>query len=267
VPEFPNGTLYLNLSKKECRQTAETTRRGNFRRALSLNKDMRYVEILEKLKSLGNPESVKGMASFGIKSAKVYGVSAPNLRRIAKETGKDHTLAQRLWASGIYEARIIACMIDDPGKASEEQLDHWVRDFDSWAVCDGCCSSLFDKTEFAYRKAVEWSRRQEEYVKRAGFVLMATLAVHDKKAGDEKFLKFLPLIKREAVDERNYVKKAVNWALRQIGKRNVNLNKAAVETATDIHKVDSRAAKWISSDALRELKSTAVQKRLRSRKA
>jgi 3-methyladenine DNA glycosylase AlkD len=156
-------------------------------------------------------------------------------------------------------------MIDDPGKVSEKQLEHWVRDFDSWAVCDGCCSTLFDKTEFAYRKAAEWSGRREEYVKRAGFVLMATLAVHDKEAGDEKFLEFLPIIKREAVDERNYVKKAVNWALRQIGKRNLNLNKSAVKTAEDIHKVDSRAAKWISSDALRELKSAAVQERLRLR--
>jgi len=232
-----------------------------------LSEDKRYFEILKKLESLGNPEAVKGMALFGIKSARVCGVSAPNLRRIAKETGEDHALAQRLWASGIYEARIIACMIDDPGKLSEEQLEQWVSDFDSWAVCDGCCSSLFDKTEFAYRKAAEWSGRREEYVKRAGFVLMATLAVHDKRAGDEKFLKFLPVIEREAVDERNYVKKAVNWALRQIGKRNLNLNKAAVETAEDIHKVDSRATKWISSDALRELTSAAVQRRLRSRKA
>lgn len=232
-----------------------------------MNEDKRYAKILKKVESLGNPEAVKGMLSVGIRAAKVYGVSAPNLRRIAKETGKDHALAQSLWESGIYEARIIACMIDDPGKASEEQLEHWVSDFDSWAVCDGCCSSLFDKTEFAYRKAAEWSGRREEYVKRAGFVLMATLAVHDKRASDEKFLRFLPVIKREAVDERNYVKKAVNWALRQIGKRNVNLNKAAVETAEDIHKVDSRAAKWISSDALRELTSAAVQKRLRLHKA
>jgi 3-methyladenine DNA glycosylase AlkD len=238
----------------------------NLRRALNLNMDKRYAEILRKLGSLGNAEAVKGMALFGIKSARVYGVSAPDLRRIAKETGKDHTVAQSVWASGIYEARIVACMIDDPGKVSEKQLERWVRDFDSWAVCDGCCSTLFDKTEFAYRKAAEWSGRREEYVKRAGFVLMATLAVHDKEAGDEKFLEFLPIIKREAVDERNYVKKAVNWALRQIGKRNLNLNKSAVKTAEDIHKVDSRAAKWISSDALRELTSAAVQERLRLRK-
>jgi 3-methyladenine DNA glycosylase AlkD len=240
---------------------------GDLRRTLDLNEDKRYAEILKKLESLSSPEAVKGMASFGIKSARIFGVSAPNLRRIAKETGKDHALAQRLWASGIYEARIIACMIDDPRKVSEKQLERWAGDFDSWAVCDGCCSSLFDKTEFGYRKALEWSGRREEYVRRAGFVLMATLAVHDKRAGNEKFLKFLPIIRRRAVDERNFVKKAVNWALRQIGKRNLNLNKAAVETAADIHKLDSRAAKWISSDALRELTSAAVQRRLRSRKA
>lgn len=222
----------------------------------------RLAEILKRLESLGNPAAVKGMSSVGIRAGRIFGVSAPDLRRIAKETGKDHPLAKRLWESGIYEARIIACLIDDPRQATEEQLEQWVGDFDSWAVCDGCCSSLFDKTEFAYRKAAEWSARREEYVKRAGFVLMATLAVHDKRAGDEKFLKFLPMIKREAVDERNYVKKAVNWALRQIGKRNLNLNKAAVEAATDIHKINSRAAKWISSDALRELTSAAVQKRL-----
>jgi 3-methyladenine DNA glycosylase AlkD len=226
----------------------------------------RYVEIFRRLESLGNPEAVKGMMLFGIRSSKAYGVSAPNLRRIAKEIGKDHALAASLWASGIYEARIIACMIDDAEKVTEEQLERWVSDFDSWAVCDGCCSSLFDKTEFAYRKAMEWSGRHEEYVKRAGFVLMATLAVHDKKADDRKFVKFLPIIKRESVDERNYVKKAVNWALRQIGKRSLDLNEVAVETAKRVHRIDSRAARWISSDALRELTSEAVQKRLRSRK-
>ncbi len=226
----------------------------------------RYAEILRRLGSLSNPEAVKGMMLFGIKSSKIYGVSAPNLRRIAKEIGRDHALADSLWSSGIYEARIIACMIDDAKKVTEEQLERWVRDFDSWAVCDGCCSSLFDKTEFAYRKAIEWSERHEEYVKRAGFVLMATLAVHDKKADDRKFVKFLPVIKRESLDERNYVKKAVNWALRQIGKRSLDLNKVAIETAKSIHKMDSRAAKWISSDALRELTSEDVQERLRSRK-
>ena len=157
-------------------------------------------------------------------------------------------------------------MIDDPKRVTEAQMESWVQDFDSWDICDQCCSNLFDKTRFAFPKAIEWSRRTEEFVKRACFVLMATLAVHAKRAKDEEFLKFLPLIKRESVDKRNFVKKAVNWALRQIGKRNLKLNKAAVQTAKDIQRLDSKSAKWISSDALRELSGSAVQKRLRVRK-
>ena len=178
----------------------------------------------------------------------------------------NHNLAQELWASGIHEARILACMIDDPEMVNEEQIERWVKDFDSWDVCDQCCSNLFDKTEFAYQKAVEWSKRNEEFVKRAGFVLMACLAVHDKKAKDKEFLRFLPIIKRESADNRNFVKKAVNWALRQIGKRNLNLNREAIEAAAEIQKMDSRSAKWIASDAIRELTSEAVQERLRGQK-
>jgi 3-methyladenine DNA glycosylase AlkD len=185
---------------------------------------------------------------------------------MAKEIGVDHVLAQQLWTSVFHEARILASMIDDPKRVTEAQMESWIQDFDSWDVCDQCCSNLFDKTGFAFPKAIEWSRRSEEFVKRAGFVLMATLAVHAKRAKDEEFLKFLPSIKRESVDKRNFVKKAVNWALRQIGKRNLKLNKAAIETAKDIQLLDSTSAKWIASDALRELSSPAVQKRLRVRK-
>jgi 3-methyladenine DNA glycosylase AlkD len=141
-------------------------------------------------------------------------------------------------------------------------MESWVANFDSWDVCDQCCSNLFDKTKFAYKKAIEWTKRNEEFVKRAGFVLMAVLAVHDKKAKDERFLKFLPIMKRESTDERNYVKKAVNWSLRQIGKRNLNLNKMALKTAKEIKMLDSRTAAWVASDALRELESKAVQERL-----
>jgi len=224
---------------------------------------MQYKEILKRLKSLSDPKAVEGMARFGINPKNTYGVSIPNLRMISKEIGRDHSLAQQLWSSGIHEARILAGMIDDPGMVTEEQMESWVKDFDSWDVCDQCCSNLFDKTEFAYQKAFEWSERNEEFVKRAGFVLMATLAVHDKKATDEELLKFLPLIKRESTDDRNFVKKAVNWALRQIGKRNVSLNKAAIKTAKKIQGIDSKSARWIASDALRELTSEAVQKRLR----
>jgi 3-methyladenine DNA glycosylase AlkD len=223
---------------------------------------MHCKDILQQLKSLSNPESVAGMARFGINPNNTYGVSIPALRKIARETGKDHALAQKLWQSGIHEARILAGMVDEPGKVTWEQMEEWAADFDSWDVCDQVCSNLFDKTDFAYQKAHEWSGRKEEFVKRAGFVLMAALAVHDKRAGDEKFLEFLPIIKREAVDDRNFVKKAVNWALRQIGKRNLNLNTAATETARDIQETDSKAAKWVASDALRELTDETIQKRL-----
>jgi 3-methyladenine DNA glycosylase AlkD len=220
-------------------------------------------EILKKLESLSNPKAVEGMARFGINPNNTYGVSIPNLRTIAKEIGKNHLLAQELWSSGVHEARIMATLIDEPTMVTEAQMERWVNDFDSWDVCDQCCSNLFDKTSFAYQKAIEWSKRNEEFVKRAGFVLMATLAVHDKKAKDEAFMNFLPIIKRESVDDRNFVKKAVNWALRQIGKRNVALNKAAIEAVKEIQKIDSKSAKWIASNAISELNNDLMRKRLR----
>ncbi len=220
-------------------------------------------KYIEQMKSLANPEAVAGMARFGINPNNTYGVSIPALRKMTHDIGKDHALALELWQSGIHEARILAGMIDEPEKVTDEQMESWAADFDSWDVCDQVCSNLFDKTEFAYQKAHEWSYRKEEFVKRAGFVLMATLAVHDKNAGDEKFLEFLPVIKREAIDDRNFVKKAVNWALRQIGKRNLNLNRAAIGIAKEIQGIDSKAARWIASDALRELSDEKTRKRLR----
>jgi len=220
-------------------------------------------EILNKLKSLSNPESVKGMARFGIKPENAYGVSIPDLRRLAKQIGKNHALAGKLWSSGIHEARILAGMVDDPEQVTESQMERWVKEFDSWDVCDQCCSNLFDKTVFAYPKAIEWSERRQEFVKRAGFVLMAVLAVHDKAAGDDQFMQFFPIIKRQASDERNFVKKAVNWALRQIGKRNPALNRAAINLGQEIKTIDSRTARWIAGDALRELTGEKVQSRLR----
>ncbi|MCX6776130.1 MAG: DNA alkylation repair protein [Candidatus Micrarchaeota archaeon] len=219
-------------------------------------------EILRKLKSMSDPKAVEGMARFGINPHDTYGVSIPNIRKIAREAGEDHSVANELWESGVHEARILAGMIDDAELVTEGQMERWIKDFDSWDVCDQCCSNLFDKTRFAHKKAVEWSRRDEEFVKRAGFVLMACLSVHDKLAKDEDFIKFLPIIQREARDERNFVKKAVNWALRQIGKRNLKLNTAAIESARRIQKMDSKSARWIASDALRELTSKAVQKKL-----
>jgi len=223
---------------------------------------MKYNDIIQQIKSLSDPEAVKGMARFGINPENTYGVSVYTLRKMAKEVGKDHALAQQLWSSGIHEARMLACYIDEPEMVTEAQMESWVKDFDSWDVCDQCCSNLFDQTELAHGKATEWSDRGEEFVKRAGFVLMAALAVHDKKAVDEDFIRFLPIIKRESTDNRNFVKKAVNWALRQIGKRNPNLNQMAIKAAEEIQQIDSKSARWIAADAIRELTSEAVQKKL-----
>lgn len=219
--------------------------------------------VLRRLKALSNPKAVEGMARFGINPKNTLGVSIPHIRKIAKDVGRNHELARELWASGIHEARILAGMVDDPEQVTEHQMEEWVKDLDSWDVCDNVCGSLFDKTPLAYRKAVQWSRRKEEFVKRAGFVLMAYLAVHDKKAEDKMFAEFLPIIRSEFADDRNFVKKAVNWALRQIGKRNLNLNKMAVQTARQIQKMDSRAARWIASDALGELTDDKVLERMR----
>jgi len=226
---------------------------------------MQYENILKRLKALSNSKTVEGMARFGINPENTYGVSIPNLRRIAKEVGKDRSLAQQLWNSGIHEARILASMIDDPNQVTRKQMDVWIKDFNSWDVCDQCCMNLFSKTSMAWEKAIGWTKREKEFEKRAGFVLMACLAWYDKESSDKKFLVFLPAIKREANDNRNYVKKAVNWALRNIGKRNLNLNKKAIETAKEVQKMDSRSAKWIASDAIRELTSEAVQERLQKR--
>jgi len=223
---------------------------------------MKIDKILSELRSMANPESVKGMASYGINPNNTLGISMPRLRAIAKRLGKDHQVAKRLWASGIHEARILAALIDEPEKVTEEQLETWVMDIDSWDICDLCCANLFDRTRFARSKVVEWSNRKEEFVKRSGFTLMAVLAVHDKEANDELFLSFLPLIERESIDERNYVRKAVNWALRQIGKRNNKLNKFAIESAHRMKTSNSKSTRWIGSDALRELTSEAVLRRL-----
>lgn len=227
------------------------------------NDKMEYRQILKKLKSHSNPKNVAGMARFGINPNKTLGVSIPIIRKMGKQIGKNHKLAQQLWDSEIHEARILAGLIGEPEKMTERLMEKWVKDFDSWDVCDQMCSNLFDKTPFAHRKAIEWSKRKEEFVKRAGFVLMATLSVHDKKADDKKFERFFPHIKRGSTDERNFVKKAVNWALRQIGKRNLKLNKKSIKLSKEIKKIDSKSARWIASDALKELTSDAVQKRLR----
>lgn len=227
-------------------------------------------EIIKHLKSLENPENIAGMARFGIVAKKTFGVSAPILKSLAKEIKKQtenrHKLALELWKTQIHEARIIAYLIDNPKEVTTAQMDNWVKDFDNWAICDGTCGHLFCKTEFAYQKVFEWSEREEEFIKRAGIVLMAWLAVHDKKADDEKIAQFLPILVTKADDERNFVKKAVNWSLRQIGKRNLHLNKLAIETAKKIKSRNTKSARWIASDALRELQNEKTLERLRKKK-
>ena len=227
---------------------------------------MTATEILQHLQSLSNSDNVAGMARFGIHAKKVYGISLPHLKRLARQIGKDHLLAQELWSSGAHEARLLACFVDNPAEVTRRQMERWAGDFDNWAVCDGCCLHLFAKVPFAHEKAASWCVRSQEFVKRAGFSMMAVLAVHDQSASDSLFLQWLRLIKAASTDERNFVKKAVNWALRQIGKRNLRLNLAAIRTAKAIQKLDSTAARWIAADALRELMSDAVQKRLQTGK-
>jgi 3-methyladenine DNA glycosylase AlkD len=219
-------------------------------------------DIISLLRNNGNPKNVEGMARFGINTKNTYGVSIPFLRALAKRLGKNHPLALELWKTEVHEARLLAAFIDDPKLVSETQMESWVIDFDSWDVCDQLCSNLFDKTPFAWQKASEWPKREQEFVRRAGFVLMAALSVHDKNARDQEFLELFPLIKKYSPDERNFVKKAVNWALRQIGKRNRNLNKKALLLATELLKIDSRGARWIANDALREFKSQAIKIKL-----
>jgi 3-methyladenine DNA glycosylase AlkD len=205
------------------------------------------------LKALANPANVSGMARYGISPVGTLGVPIPVLRKMAKEIGRRHDLADELWRSAIHEARILAALIDDPGKVTDGQMECWVLEIDSWDVCDQLCSALFSRSALAYEKATAWAGRSETFVKRAGFVLMACRAVHDKEADDAVFAAFLPLIVREAGDHRNFVKKAVNWALRQIGKRNPVLNRLSLETAREIQKMDAKSARWIAADAMREL--------------
>ncbi len=244
--------------------------------------------IVKKLKQKANAKNVEGMARFGISSKNTLGVSMPTLRGLAKEIKRSfvvtqddkiiHKLALELWQTpletgsltgqaGIHEARILAGLIDVPALVTKKQMDSWAGGFDSWDVCDQVCMNLFDKTLFAFDKAKEYAQKDKEFVKRTGFALMASLAVHDKKAKDSQFVEFFPYIIKASQDERNFVRKAVNWALRQIGKRNLNLNKQAIKIAKEVQSSPSgrtnKTAKWISNDALRELTSEAVQKRLK----
>jgi len=223
---------------------------------------MNYKEIIAKLKSLSNPKNIEGMKRFAVGGKNTLGVSIPVLRKMAREIGKNHTLALELWNSEIHEARILAGMIDEPSMVTARQMDNWTANFDSWDVCDQVCMNLFDKTKFAYDKIYEYAKRKPEFEKRTAFTLIACLAWHDKSAPDEKFLQFLPIIKRESRDERNFVKKAVNWALRHIGKRSKYLRTQALKTAEEIKKIDNKTARWIASDAIKELNNPKIIKKI-----
>jgi 3-methyladenine DNA glycosylase AlkD len=220
-------------------------------------------DVLVELHAKASPANVAGMARFGIVGEQRLGIAMPDLRRIAKAAGRDHQLALALWQTGIPEARIVAALVDQASQLTEQQMEDWVADFDAWDVCDQVCMNLFDKTPLAWQKVRAWAGRDEEFVKRAAFALLACLAWHDKAAGDERFIELLPLFERAAADQRNYVKKAVCWALRTIGKRNKPLNQAAIQTARELQRLDGKAARWIAADALRELEGEAVQNRLR----
>jgi 3-methyladenine DNA glycosylase AlkD len=220
---------------------------------------MLVAEVLSRLRSMQNPAAVAALARQGVTPRAALGVSQPQLKKLAEDIGVDRLIAQQLWASGIHDARVLASMVDDPLRVTPKQMERWVRDFDSWALCDACCFNLFHKTPFAYAKAVAWSARKEEYVKRAAFSLVAALAVNDAKAADNEFLRFIPIIKREAGDDRNFVKRSVSWALKEVGKRNKSLRKIATETARELEKLDSKSARWIAADALKELTAAPAE--------
>jgi 3-methyladenine DNA glycosylase AlkD len=218
--------------------------------------------VLEQLKSKAKADQLEGMARYGIVGAQRLGVSVPDIRKLAKSIGKDYQLALDLWETGIPDAMILAGMVAEPDQMTEPQMEAWVVDINSWDICDQVCMNLFEKTPFADKKIFEWSLREEEFVKRAAYALIACLAWHDKEASDEKFSQYFPVIIGGATDERNFVKKSVNWALRNIGKRNLALNQAAIEVAREIQEIDSKSARWIASDAIRELESQKIHERL-----
>ncbi|UCG10126.1 MAG: DNA alkylation repair protein [Dehalococcoidia bacterium] len=221
--------------------------------------------IIAELKSKAKSDQLAGMARYGMAIEQRLGASVPEMRQMAKAVGKDHQLALELWETGIAEARIIAAMIDEPDKLTEAQMEDWVKGINSWDICDQVCMNLFEKSPLAWQKITDWSAREEEFVKRTAYSLLACLAWHDKETKDEKFMALFPVLIRGATDERNFVKKAVNWALRNIGKRNLNLNQAALNTAKEIQKIDARAARWIASDAIRELESEPIQAKLKGK--
>jgi 3-methyladenine DNA glycosylase AlkD len=214
------------------------------------------------LKGHGAKTRRDGMARYAIPADRAFGVSMADVQALAKRLGPSHALAAALWDTGWYEARLLAAYVDEPAQVTPAQMDRWCRDFDNWAICDTVCFALFDRTPHAWRKVAQWARRRDEFVRRAAFALLWGLTVHDKAAGDEPFLQALSLIERSATDERNFVKKAINMALRSIGKRSPGLNAAAVTTARRLAESPEAAARWVGKDALRELTSPGVVRRL-----
>jgi 3-methyladenine DNA glycosylase AlkD len=222
------------------------------------------LQILDHLRPLASTTNVRGMARFGMTSEGRLGISMPQLRLIARKTGTSHPLALALWKTAIPEARILASMIADPQKLTKRQMEDWVKSFNSWDVCDQVCLNLFVRSPYAWKKVREWSVRKEEYVRRAAFALLACLAVHDRKSADRLFAGALSLVARASTDNRNYVKKAVSWALRGIGKRGRHLNTAALETARIIRQIPSTSARWIAGEAIRELENPAIRNRIKN---
>ena len=219
-------------------------------------------QIIAKLKALENPETLAGKAHFGIDVSKALGLSMPQIRGIAKQITKDHALAEAMWQADIHETRLIASMIDISAEVTEEQMERWVIGFDSWDICDQTCGELFDRTPFTTKKIHEWATREEEFVKRAAFALIAWQAVHNKKMPDKDFLGYFPIIEQASIDPRNFVKKAVNWAVRQIGKRSVFLHPSALELSKKLAVSDDKTVRWIGKDAVKELSSDKMLKRL-----
>jgi 3-methyladenine DNA glycosylase AlkD len=248
--------------KGRSRSSSTPTRPSNSVRLPKSAKKWTKAAALRELRELADPKVRAKLAYFGVNVPKAYGISAPVLKAFARHIGRDQKLAEQLWSSGIHEARILAALIGESRKVTATQMERWVRDFDSWDVVDTTCCYLYAAAKPAWKKIYEWSTRRAEFPKRAAFSLAAYLSYKDKIAEDARFERFLSVIEREAHDERNFVKKAVNWALRNIGKRNLRLNAAAIRSAERIRQQDSRAARWIAADALRELKSVAVHARL-----
>lgn len=225
---------------------------------------MTLKEVISYIKKNRNEKNIAGMARFGIVTENCYGLSMPKMRELGKKIGTDHKLALALYKTGIHEAKIIAGLIDDPAQVTEAQMEEWSKGFDSWDVTDQVTTILFDQTKFSWRKAAEWAKRKPEYEKRAGFTIMAGLAVHDRITPDEEFEKFYACIEKGAEDERNFVKKAVNWALRNIGKRSTGLNSSAIKLSEKLVKSGSKSARWVGADALRELKGETAKRRIRA---